>query len=116
LKVLQDHKKILLTVIKVFLHDPLFRWALSPLKAFLKQNKSSKTAAFLREEGSAQQEENQMQGNSEAARALLRVEEKLSGYLDNEQVDTRTHVRRLINDAKNVELLCKLYEGWAPWV
>ncbi|GJQ09726.1 hypothetical protein GpartN1_g1517.t1 [Galdieria partita] len=122
LSVLQEYKKILLTVIKVFLYDPLFRWALSPLKAFLKQSKKSSNATFLPKQGTFNsldinlQEANTIQGNSEAARALLRVQEKLNGYLESEQVDTRTHVRRLINDAKNSESLCKMFEGWAPWV
>lgn len=107
----------------MFLHDPLFRWALSPLKAFMRQSKVSSNASFLQKKNSFHGSDDipedanaVVQGNSEAARALLRVQEKLSGYLQSEQVDTRTHVRRLINDAKNIEFLCKMFEGWAPWV
>eukprot|EP00871_Galdieria_phlegrea_P003793 jgi/Galph1/4414/GphlegSOOS_G3104.1 len=123
LKVLQEYQDILLTVIKVFLHDPLFRWALSPLTVLTRQNKklaetllgnSRTTIRHLREESAV--DDDRVKGNSHAARALLRVQEKLSGQLDKEPVDVRTHVRRLINDARNPELLCKMFEGWAPWV
>ncbi|PWA36394.1 hypothetical protein CTI12_AA577550 [Artemisia annua] len=33
LSVMQTNKEALLTIIEVFIHDPLSKWALSPLKA-----------------------------------------------------------------------------------
>lgn len=37
LRVLRAHKESLLTIVEVFIHDPLYKWALSPADAQLRQ-------------------------------------------------------------------------------
>ncbi|XP_062191304.1 serine/threonine-protein kinase ATM isoform X2 [Phragmites australis] len=37
LSVMRENKEALLTIIEVFIHDPLYKWALSPLKALQRQ-------------------------------------------------------------------------------
>ncbi len=37
LRVLREHKESLLTIVEVFIHDPLYRWALTPAIAHQRQ-------------------------------------------------------------------------------
>ena len=37
LRVLREHKESLLTVVEVFIHDPLYRWAMTPAGAQQRQ-------------------------------------------------------------------------------
>ena len=37
LRVLRVHKESLLTIVEVFIHDPLYRWALTPANAHQRQ-------------------------------------------------------------------------------
>ena len=37
LRVLRAHKESLLTIVEVFIHDPLYKWALTPADAQLRQ-------------------------------------------------------------------------------
>ncbi|CAA2954520.1 Serine threonine- kinase ATM [Olea europaea subsp. europaea] len=37
LSVMRTNKEALLTIVEVFIHDPLYKWALSPLKAMQRQ-------------------------------------------------------------------------------
>ena len=37
MKVLRHDKDTLLTILEVFLHDPLYKWSISPAKVLLKQ-------------------------------------------------------------------------------
>jgi len=44
LAVMRANKEALLTIIEVFIHDPLYKWALSPLKALQLQGQVSSPA------------------------------------------------------------------------
>ncbi|PWA47122.1 serine/threonine-protein kinase ATM [Artemisia annua] len=63
----------------VFIHDPLYKWALSPLKALEHQK-----ATDYDLEASLEDSEDQYEGNKDAARALLRVKQKHDGYEEGE--------------------------------
>lgn len=73
--VLRENKDLLLTVVEVFLHDPLFKWALSPLRALERQQGGDEERTA--EERSMDAEDERFQGNNDATKALLRVREKL---------------------------------------
>jgi phosphatidylinositol kinase/protein kinase (PI-3 family) len=45
LRVLRVHKESLLTIVEVFIHDPLYRWALTPANAHQRQVSSMGDAA-----------------------------------------------------------------------
>ncbi|KAG2293115.1 hypothetical protein Bca52824_039784 [Brassica carinata] len=75
LSVMRTNKEALLTIVEVFIHDPLYKWALSPLKA-LQRQKETEDYDGVNLEGL--QEE--FEGNKDAARALMRVKQKLDGY------------------------------------
>uniref|UniRef100_A0ACD5TS08 Uncharacterized protein n=1 Tax=Avena sativa TaxID=4498 RepID=A0ACD5TS08_AVESA len=110
LSVMRENKEALLTIIEVFIHDPLYKWALSPLKALQRQKETDYTDSCLDDSQEA------YDGNKDAARAILRVKQKLDGYEDGEMRSVEGQVRQLIQDAVDVDRLCQMFPGWGPWL
>ncbi|XVE54961.1 hypothetical protein DITRI_Ditri03aG0123000 [Diplodiscus trichospermus] len=79
LSVMRTNKEALLTIIEVFIHDPLYKWALSPLKALQRQKETDYDL-----ETSLEGCQDEYEGNKDAARALMRVKQKLDGYEEGE--------------------------------
>ncbi|KAE9467383.1 hypothetical protein C3L33_00698, partial [Rhododendron williamsianum] len=75
LSVMRTNKEALLTIVEVFIHDPLYKWALSPLKALQRQKETEDDL-----ETSLEDSQEEYEGNKDAARALMRVKQKLDGY------------------------------------
>ncbi|KAL6847730.1 hypothetical protein ACP4OV_021858 [Aristida adscensionis] len=109
LSVMRANKEALLTIIEVFIHDPLYKWALSPLKALQRQKETDDTDSSLDDSQEA------CEGNKDAARAILRVKQKLDGYEDGEMRSVQGQVQQLIQDAVDVDRLCQMFPGWGPW-
>jgi len=120
-------------------HDPLYRWTLSPLKALRIQEggrdgtKStvasrnlSRSNSFEAATGTASTNEAQPAqdlhaepGSTDAAaRALIRVKQKLEGYEDpnGSALSIEGQVKQLLSAAQDPHNLCKLFPGWAPWL
>ncbi|KAK3160101.1 hypothetical protein QOZ80_1BG0055200 [Eleusine coracana subsp. coracana] len=110
LSVMRTNKEALLTIIEVFIHDPLYKWALSPLKALQRQKELDDTDSCLDDSQEA------YEGNKDAARAILRVKQKLDGYEDGEMRSVQGQVQQLIQDAVDVDRLSQMFPGWAPWL
>ncbi|XP_027337565.1 serine/threonine-protein kinase ATM [Abrus precatorius] len=111
LSVMRTNKEALLTIVEVFIHDPLYKWALSPLKALQRQKEMDDDLDTTWEEP-----QNDYQGNKDAARALLRVKQKLDGYEDGEMRSIHGQVQQLIQDAIDPERLCQMFPGWGAWL
>ncbi|KDO69645.1 hypothetical protein CISIN_1g0001724mg, partial [Citrus sinensis] len=75
LSVMRTNKEALLTIVEVFIHDPLYKWALSPLKALQRQKEMDDDL-----ETGLEGPEDEYEGNKDAERALIRVKQKLDGY------------------------------------
>jgi len=113
MRVLRENRDVLTSVVEVFLYDPLFRWALSPLKRYAQQrNDELDDPGVVAEERA----EELWTGNADATKALLRVREKLKGFEEEEVLTVEAHVHRLICEAVSPDNLAFMYEGWAPWV
>ncbi|KAF5476799.1 hypothetical protein F2P56_003496 [Juglans regia] len=110
LSVMRTNKEALLTIVEVFIHDPLYKWALSPLKALQRQKEMDDDLEIF--EGS----HDEYEGNKDAARALMRVKQKLDGYEDGEMRSVHGQVQQLIQDAIDPERLCHMFPGWASWM
>jgi ataxia telangiectasia mutated family protein len=57
--------------------------------------------------------------NDVAARATMRIKQKLKGFEDGtagECMSVEGQVQLLVDIAKDPHNLCKLYFGWAPWL
>ncbi|KAG5035608.1 hypothetical protein JHK87_010518 [Glycine soja] len=120
LSVMRTNKEALLTIVEVFIHDPLYKWALSPLKAL--QRQKCDLSSFSPQEmdddldTSLEEPQHDCQGNKDAARALLRVKQKLDGYEDGEMRSIHGQVQQLIQDAIDSERLCQMFPGWGAWL
>ncbi|KAE8124229.1 hypothetical protein FH972_019134 [Carpinus fangiana] len=111
LSVMRTNKAALLTIVEVFIHDPLYKWALSPLKALQRQKETDDDLETILE-GS----QDEYEGNKDAARALMRVKQKLDGYEEGEMRSVHGQVQQLIQDAIDSERLCHMFPGWASWM
>ncbi|XP_048500072.1 serine/threonine-protein kinase ATM isoform X3 [Beta vulgaris subsp. vulgaris] len=111
LAVMRTNKEALLTIIEVFIHDPLYKWALSPLKALQRQKETDDDL-----ETSWEDSQDEHEGNKDAARALMRVKQKLDGYEDGEMRSVHGQVQQLIQDAIDPERLCNMFPGWGAWM
>jgi len=129
MQVLRDNTESLLIILEVFMHDPLYKWMLSPLKARAKQ-KGEEGESLL----SSHSESSRLSGEagvpvgvtigsssdeSDAARRVLtRIKQKLQGYEDpnGNAMSVKGQVKFLINEAQSTDNLCRLFVGWAPWL
>mmetsp|Transcript_13109 Transcript_13109/g.32379 ORF Transcript_13109/g.32379 Transcript_13109/m.32379 type:complete len:272 (+) Transcript_13109:460-1275(+) len=112
MRVLRSNREVLEVVLEVFLHDPLFRWALAPLKV-IQENHGFEVDEHGRGDLG---EDVSLEGNLDATAALLRVREKLTGQEDQEVLDVEAQVRRLMLQAGDPKNLCMMFEGWGAWV
>ncbi|GAQ86367.1 Protein kinase ATM/Tel1 [Klebsormidium nitens] len=115
LAVMRANKEQLTTIVEVFIHDPLYKWALSPLKALQRQRDESPSISEAHAADVAGGLE-AAEGNTDATRALLRVKEKLDGYEEGEMRSLQGQVQQLIQDAQDPERLCQMFPGWGSWI
>ncbi|WWD21232.1 hypothetical protein CI109_105716 [Kwoniella shandongensis] len=97
LRVLRDASDLILTVLEVFKHDPLYAWAGDPDK-------------LQRAQGGGRVISNDANVREKADRVLGKIRGKLAGDLSVEYT-----VNQLIMEARDVENLAKIYHGWAAW-
>jgi len=140
-QVLRRHQDALLTVVQVVLHDPLYRWQMTPIKAGRKQQDpipaeqgagdaaagmSTGAAAAAAAAGetsaggpsSAAGPSSGSIGNADAERAVLRVKQKLQGQ-DVEggaSLSEAAQVAAMVQTARDPDNLSRMFKGWAPWV
>ncbi|CAM9450755.1 unnamed protein product [Phaeothamnion confervicola] len=138
MRVLRGSSAALLTILEVFIHDPLYRWMLSPVDARLRQRQLDGGDKMGRRGGASASSHATAPtsaagggggggggggsgGGSQmdaAERALLRIKQKLQGYEDpnGDALSVEGQVKLLINEARNPDNLAKLYAGWTPWL
>ncbi|XP_034214644.1 serine/threonine-protein kinase ATM isoform X13 [Prunus dulcis] len=102
LSVMRTNKEALLTIVEVFIHDPLYKWALSPLKA-LQRQKETDDDLNLSLEGL----QDGYEGNKDAARALMRVKQKLDGYEEGEM--RSIHGQVILECHSYIDFIASLY-------
>lgn len=138
---LREHQDALLTVVQVVLHDPLYRWQMTPIKAGRKQLDLMEAAQQQADDASAAPGGSANAaaaaggtsgvggagslivsscglGNADAERAVLRVKQKLQGQ-DVEggaALSVAAQVAAMLQAARDPENLCRMFKGWAPWV
>ncbi|KAJ8771786.1 hypothetical protein K2173_026963 [Erythroxylum novogranatense] len=111
LSVMRTNKEALLTIVEVFIHDPLYKWALSPLKALQRQKETDDDM-----DASLEDTQDGYEGNKDATRALMRVKQKLDGYEGGELRSVHGQVQQLVQDAVDPERLCQMFPGWGAWL
>lgn len=129
MRVLRSDAPSVLTILEVLLHDPLYRWMLSPLAARQRQRQEDEektgdsggngaVAAAVAAAAEQVAAEDPGVGGDAAQRALARIKHKLQGYEDpnGDAMSVEGQVKLLINQARDPENLSRLYPGWAPWL
>ena len=64
----------------------------------------------------ARNKANDVERNKMAERVLLRLKQKLSGMEGGGFLSIQGQVNYLIQEARSIENLCKLFPGWQPWL
>ena len=128
LRVMRDSMSQIMTILEVVMHDPLYKWSLSPLQARMKQHTAVTGIAGAEYKGRATVADKGtgratgQQGSSfekdAAERTLMRIKNKLQGFEDpsGEALSVEGQVDLLINEAMSPANLCKIFPGWAPWL
>lgn len=126
LSVMRRHKDVLLTVVEVLLHDPMFNWGLTPEDVLREQldpkrgdevdDDSSPGDSSFEEIALKVDRSRKVSGSREAHRALNRISEKLDGLEGTERLSVEAHVGRLIDEAQAFHVIAPVYPGWAPWL
>lgn len=120
-------------MIEVVLHDPLYNWQMTPVRARRRQQQQQDAELGL---GDGEEEEagggsgggnssgtsggssaTQLR-NADAERVVLRVKQKLEG-LDGGEGEPRGvagQVAALLAEAQDPERLARMYVGWAAWM
>ncbi|CAF1289857.1 unnamed protein product [Rotaria sordida] len=135
LELMRQYADALITIIEVFLYDPLYQWQLSPQKALQLQQQFDKTndsvaSSLTRFSGkgsmlppSSSATSSNIGGesvttdtNKMAERLLLGLRQKLQGVERLNQMTIKAHVNMLIQEATSIENLSQLFAGWQPYL
>lgn len=129
LSVMRSNKDVLLTVVEVLLHDPMFNWDLAPEVVIREQlslggadrenfesEDLSKSLDDSAVDAVVREVKDDIKGSSDAQRALNRISEKLDGLEGTERLSVEAHVARLIDEAQAFHVIAPVYPGWAPWI
>ena len=118
LNVLREDASILMTIIEVLKHDPLYTWTLDPVKAKLMQKVASTPPenCKLGSTTMLDSESSPKRSNDNAIRALHVVRQKLFGMEQGNILSVKGQVAHLLQTATNVEVLGKMYSGWQAFL
>lgn len=128
LSVMRRSKDLLLTVVEVLLHDPMYSWALAPEEVLKEQlgnqrheeycdsAEMSKSSGDSIVDAAARKLKEKMEGSRDAKRALHRIREKLDGLEGAEMLTVESHVARLVDEAQAFHVIACVYPGWCPWL
>lgn len=131
MEVLRHNSQIIITILEVLLYDPLYSWAVTPAEAYNRQKEEldgTVSTVHYSEEGKREGVFNgsvllkkivaidEMPSNISAERALIRLKEKLQGTEDGSVKSVEGQVGRLIQQARDPENLCRLFNGWQAYL
>lgn len=114
-------------VVGVVIADPLYRWAMTPVRAKQRQHDKDVLPDSSQNEDSGGPEAGgngpaaggtESLGNADAERAVLRVKQKLEGleWGEGGARSVAGQVSQLLDEAQDPQRLCRMYAGWAAWM
>lgn len=111
MKILRKNEKTLTTILEVLLYDPMYAWSLTSEQAQRHQLESNY-------ENSNEIVTNQVERDSMASRALLKIQAKLKGQADDSTgySSVEGQVECLIQKAVSPALLSRLFRGWQAYL
>lgn len=111
MRVLKDNYELLMTIVEVFLHDPLYKWTLSPMKAMNIQR--DENDYFSDNTSKTGLEDTR---TADAEYILHRFKRKLLGHENGGLLSVEGQVKQLIKEAQDPERLCRMFSGWGAWI
>eukprot|EP01083_Nonionella_stella_P136046 413804_1 len=118
LKLLRENQQIFYTVLRVFVHDPLYKWSLDPAKMMRLQHtdeNDSISTTYAAQHAAVDHNNNK---NEQAERALHILKQKFQGN-DNQHanvISVEGQVNRLILQAVDRNNLSQMFHGWCSWM
>jgi ataxia telangiectasia mutated family protein len=126
LRVIRANRAPILTVLEVFLHDPLYKWALTATAANRRQlgadggggGGEGEAGGGAEEAGAAPAAAAGLAGNADAERTLLRIKQKIEGREGGESGarGVEGQVQFLLAEAQDPDNLCRMYVGWGAYL
>jgi len=139
MNVLRDNAPEITTILQVLVHDPLYRWMVSPRRQQQRtddlahdDHDPNRTSRPPRDNNTRRQREPALGAAAAAAaaadnthqsagpeRVLLRVKQKLQGYTDvdaGQVLSVEGQVTQLIAEAQDPDNLCRIFEGWSAFL
>ena len=129
MRVLRDNKESLLAILEAFAYDPLINWGFDfPIRQIIENSghhlPNANYNELLRSGQISEEKAKQMSAqyknevrNARAAFVLNRINDKLIGndFKRFKDLDVKTQVDKLIQQATSVENLCQHYIGWCSF-
>ncbi|KAH8043765.1 hypothetical protein JL722_15011 [Aureococcus anophagefferens] len=113
MKTLRRHAGEIVTILDVLIHDPLYRWMVSPKDARHRQRHDD---ADDGDDASRPGGGESNAGDANDGGGALQGEAEAWGYEARATAFRRGQVKNLVADATDPENLCVLFPGWAPWL
>ena len=108
------------------MRNPLYKWQADPTALArdptaadgAKAAEAAHAAALAAEADGSASSASASSVNREAERALLRIQDKLAGRGagHSDALAVEGQVRALLDEARDPENLCRMYDGWAAWL
>jgi hypothetical protein len=105
---LRDNKESLLTVLEVFFHDPLYKWAISPVKIAKLQHRATHDHGAEEKRGGGGGGVGGGRSGAHAERVLARLRQKLDGFESGHLLSAKGQVKVLVNGATDSSCLLLL--------
>jgi len=126
MSVLRKNASTLLTILSAVVADPLYKWSVSPVEGMRRQkvgsdeeDSSNHLNVRVDDGGGERSESGDDDKNEMGKKAIARINDKLQGYEEStsgEQQGVEGQVQLLINSARDVENLSRMYVGWGPYI
>lgn len=142
LRRLREDQDPLLTVLDVLLHDPMYQWTLTADQAMIKQADDDDNEGVEEVEQKQKQKQKQKQSlkgsgesrassgkaakgekreeedrrNPQAMRVLQRLRQKLHGVENGVALSVEGQTAYLVEEARSVSNLAKIFNGWQAWL
>lgn len=108
--IIRQNHATLTTILEVLLYDPLYTWTSS--------TKQARRQLIDDDADNSSEEIIEVERDSMASRALLRVQAKLKGQADDSMgySSVEGQVENLIQNATSTKLQCQLFRGWQAYL
>ena len=116
MRVLRANSDALITILEVMLRNPLYKWSLDPIRSAAAGGPGGGKGGDG--DGGGGRGSGVAGTNREAERSLVRIKEKLAGRVadTSEALAVEGQVRALLDEARDPENLCRMFDGWAAWL